>query len=110
VTLLTGALLIALGLAAQRDYRGAWAMLILLTPIGMLAVNPLGAMLDDFGPGHPVIPAWSSMVVASVLVTVIGPTLVLLALTVRGRLLPGDRPLGAGASHCPTCGAPSTSA
>ena len=94
VTLLIGALLLALGLAARRDYRGAWAMLILLTPIGMLAVNPLGALLDDSGPGRPVIPAWSSMVVASVLVAVTGPMLVSLALAARawpsrGRRSPG---------------------
>jgi hypothetical protein len=95
VTLLLGALLLALGLAARRDYRGAWAMLILLTPIGMLAVNPLGAAFDDSGPGRGVIPAWSAMVVASVLIAVIGPMLVLLALAVRGRLSPGRRPPGA---------------
>jgi hypothetical protein len=109
VILLIGATLLALGLAAWRDSRGVWALLILLTPIGMLALNPLGAVLDDAGPGHPVIPAWSSMVEASVLVAVIGPTLVLLALTARSRLLLGGRPLGAGVSRCPTCGAPSTS-
>jgi hypothetical protein len=107
VTLLIGALLLALGWAARRDYRGAWAMLILLTPIGMLAVNPLGAVLDDSGPGRPVIPAWSSMVAASVLVAVIGPMLVPLALVVRGRLSPGRRPPGAESGRCPTCGAPS---
>jgi len=108
MTLLIGALLIALSLAARRDYRGAWAMLILLTPIGMLAVNPLGAVLDDSGPGRAVIPAWSSMVVASVLVAMIGPMLVPLALVARGRLSAGHRAPGPG--HCPTCGAPSTSA
>ena len=107
VMLLIGATLLALGLAARRDSRGVWALLILLTPIGMLALNPLGAALDDSGPGTPVIAAWSSMVVASVLVAVIGPALVLLALTARGRLLLGGRLLGAGVSRCPTCGAPS---
>jgi hypothetical protein len=91
VTLLIGALLLALGLAARRDYRGAWAMLILLTPIGMLAVNPLGAVLDDSGPGRPVIPAWSSMVVASVLVAAMGPMLVPLALGARAWLSRGRR-------------------
>ena len=108
VTLLIGALLIALSLAVRRDYHGAWAMLILLTPIGMLAVNPLGAVLDNSGPGRAVIPAWSSMLVASVLVAMIGPMLVSLALVTRGRLSGGRRPHGPG--HCPTCGAPSTSA
>jgi hypothetical protein len=108
VMLLIGALLLALGLAARRDYRGAWAMLILLTPIGMLAVNPLGAVLDDSGPGRAVIPAWSSMVVASVLVAVIGPMLVPLALAARARLSRGGRSPGADRGRCPTCGAPST--
>jgi hypothetical protein len=110
VTLLIGALLLALGLAARRDYRGAWAMLILLTPIGMLAVNPLGAVLDDSGPGRPVIPAWSSMVVASVLVAVMGPMLVPLALAARAWLSRGRCSPGADLGRCPTCGAPSTSA
>ena len=110
VTLLIGALLIALGLAARRDYRGAWAMLILLTPIGTLAINPLGTALDHSGPGQAVPPAWSSMVVASVLVAMIGPTLLPLALVARGRLSAGRRPSGTDRGHCPTCGAPSTSA
>ncbi|MFF5176276.1 hypothetical protein ACFY3U_27135 [Micromonospora sp. NPDC000089] len=107
VTLLIGALLMALGLAIWRDHHGAWAMLILLMPIGMLAVNPLGAVLDNSGPGRPVIPAWSSMLLASVLVAMIGPMLVLLALVARGRLSGGRRPHGPG--DCPTCGAPSRS-
>ena len=91
VTLLIAALLIALGLAARRDYRGAWALLILLTPIGMLAVNPLGAVLDDSGPGRAVIPAWPSMVLASVLVAMIGPVLLSLTLVARGRLSTSGR-------------------
>jgi hypothetical protein len=85
VTLLIGATLLALGLAARRDYRGVWALLILLTPIGMLAVNPLGTVLDNSGPGQAVPPAWSSMVVASVLVAIIGPMLLPLALVALGR-------------------------
>jgi hypothetical protein len=110
VTLLIGALLLALGLAARRDYRGTWAILILLTPIGMLAVNPLGALFDDSVPGRAVIPAWSAMVVASVLVALVGPMLVLLALMVRGRLTPRRRPSDADKGRCPTCGEPSPSA
>jgi len=110
VILLIGGALLALGLAARHDYRGAWAMLILLTPIGMLAVNPLGAVLDDSGPGQAVPPEYSSMVVASLLVAVIGPMLVPLALLARGRLSAGRRPPGADRGRCPTCGAPSASA
>jgi hypothetical protein len=109
-TLLIGATLLALGLAARRDYRGAWALLILLTPIGMLAVIPLGTVFDNSGPGQAVPPMWSSMLVASVLVAMIGPMLVLLALVARGRLSAGRRPAGTDRGHCPTCGAPSTSA
>lgn len=95
VALLIGTLLIALGLAARHDFRGAWAMLILLTPIGTLAVNPLGAVLDS-GPSRAVIPEWSSVVVASVLVVTIGPMLVSLTLVTRGRWSPGRRSRGSG--------------
>jgi hypothetical protein len=107
-TLLISALLIALGLAARRDHRGTWAMLILLTPTGMLAVNPLGAVLDDSGPGRAVIPAWPSMLVASVLVATLGPMLLPLALMARSRLSAGRR--RPGPVPCPTCGPSSTSA
>ncbi|MET7427027.1 hypothetical protein [Dactylosporangium sp. NPDC005555] len=110
VTLLIGATLLALGLAARHDYRGVWALLILLTPIGMLALNPLGAMLDDAGPGRPLVPVWSSMAVAAILVAAVGPALLLLAIAARGRHSAGGRPLPAAAAHCPTCGAPSNSA
>ncbi|MEV6930666.1 hypothetical protein AB0M46_40115 [Dactylosporangium sp. NPDC051485] len=110
VTLLIGATLLALGLAARHDYRGVWALLILLTPIGMLALNPLGAMFDDSGPGRPIVPVWSSMAAAAILVAVVGPALLLLALAARGRRSAGGRPLPAGAAYCPTCGAPSNSA
>jgi hypothetical protein len=89
--LLIGAMLLALGLAARQDYRGVWALLILLTPTGMLALHPLGAMLDDNSFGRPIIPTWPSMVVASVLVAVVGPALVPLALAIRGRLSPAAR-------------------
>ncbi|WP_432990902.1 hypothetical protein [Dactylosporangium sp. CA-233914] len=110
VTLLIGGTLLALGLAARHDYRGVWALLILLTPIGMLALNPLGAMLDDAGPGRPVIPAWSSMVAASVLVLTVGLVSMPLALAARGRLPSGGRPVRTDAGRCPTCGAPSGTA
>ncbi|GAA4249451.1 hypothetical protein GCM10022255_033670 [Dactylosporangium darangshiense] len=110
VALLIGATLLALGLAARHDYRGVWALLILLTPIGMLALNPLGAMLDDAGPGRPLVPAWSSMAAAATLVAAVGPALLLLALAASGRRSAGRRPLPAEAAHCPTCGAPSNPA
>jgi hypothetical protein len=110
VTLLIGATLLSLGLAARHDYRGVWALLILLTPIGMLALNPLGAMLDDAGRGRPEVPDWSSIAAAAILVAVVGPALLSLALAARGRRSAGGRPLPAEAAHCTTCGAPSNSA
>jgi hypothetical protein len=110
VTLLIGATLLALGLAARQDSRGVWALLILLTPIGILALNPIGAMLDNAGPGRPIVPEWSSMAAAGVLVAVVGPALLLLALAATGRRPAGGRSLPAAATRCPTCGAPSNSA
>ncbi|GAA2339102.1 hypothetical protein [Dactylosporangium salmoneum] len=110
VTLLIGATLLALGLAARYDSSGVWALLILLTPIGILALNPLGAMLDNASPGRPVVPMWSSMAAAGVLVAAVGPALLLLALAPTGRRSAGGRSLPAEATHCPTCGAPSNSA
>jgi hypothetical protein len=110
VTLLIGGALLALGLAARHDYRGVWALLILLTPVGMLALNSLGAMLDDAGPGRPVTPAWSSMVATSVLVLTVGLVSMPLALAARGRLPSGGRPDHTDAGRCPTCGAPPQSA
>ncbi|GAA2630460.1 hypothetical protein GCM10010399_73010 [Dactylosporangium fulvum] len=110
VTLLIGGALLALGLAARHDYRGVWALLILLPPIGMLALNSLGAMLDDSGPGRPVTPPWSSMAAASVLVLTVGLVSMPLALAARGRLPSGGRPFHTDAGRCPTCGAPSESA
>ena len=110
VTLLIGATLLALGLAARHDSRGVWALLILLTPIGMLALNPIGARLDNAGPGRPIVPEWSSMAAAGVLVAVVGPALLLLALAATGRRSAGGRSLPTEATHRPTCGAPSNSA
>jgi hypothetical protein len=104
VTLLIGATLLALGLAVRHDSRGVWALLILLTPIGVLALNPIGAMLDNAGPGRPIVPEWSSTA------AVVGPALLLLALAATGRRSTGDRSLPAAATDCPTCGAPSSSA
>nr|BFE59883.1 hypothetical protein GCM10020063_044090 [Dactylosporangium thailandense] len=110
VALLIGVTLLALGLAARHDFRGVWALLILLTPIGMLALNPLGAMFDNAGPGRPLIPEWSAMAVAAVLVAAAGPALLTLALAATGRRSAGGRWLPASGAHCPTCGAPSNSA
>ncbi|WP_426512722.1 hypothetical protein ACPPVO_20050 [Dactylosporangium sp. McL0621] len=109
-TLLIGATLLALALAARHDSRGVWALLILLTPIGILALNPIGAMLDNAGPGRPIVPEWSAMAAAGVVVAVVGPALLLLTLAATDRRSAGGRSLPAETTHCPTCGAPSNSA
>ncbi|WP_433074602.1 hypothetical protein ACQP1P_27685 [Dactylosporangium sp. CA-052675] len=110
VALLVVVTLLALGLAARHDHRGVWALLILLTPIGMLALNPLGAMLHNSGPGRPIVPVWSAMAAAALLVAVVGPALLTLAVAAAGRRSAGGRSRPAAEAYCPTCGAPSNSA
>ncbi|MDG6106793.1 hypothetical protein Daura_29525 [Dactylosporangium aurantiacum] len=109
VTLLIGGALLAFGLAARHDHRGAWALLILLTPIGMLALHPLSAMLDDSSAGRSIIPVWSHMVTAAMLVLTLGLVSMPLAIAARGRLSSRGRPVHTAAGRCPTCGAPSAS-
>jgi hypothetical protein len=99
VTLLIGSTLLALVMGARRDYRGAWALLILLTPIGMLAVKPLGVTLDGSGAIPPLLSQWSPTLIALVLVAVVGPALVPLAMAARGRLLRTGRLPDAEAPH-----------
>jgi hypothetical protein len=45
MALLLVTLLVAVGLAARNDLRGAWALLVLLGPIGMLWLHPLAEEL-----------------------------------------------------------------
>jgi hypothetical protein len=85
VALLIATTLLALGLGLQRDYRGAWALLILLTPIGTLAVTPLGAALDTSGAIPAALSYWSPTLLALVLVATIGPALVALTVAIRSR-------------------------
>jgi hypothetical protein len=85
VALLIATTLLALGLGLQRDYRGAWALLILLTPIGTLAVKPLGAALDTSGAIPAALSYWSPTLLALVLVAVIGPALIALTVAIRSR-------------------------
>ncbi|GAA3451890.1 hypothetical protein [Dactylosporangium matsuzakiense] len=91
VTLLITAVLLALALAVVRpDSRGVWTLLILLTPIGMLALNRLGRLLDG-APGRPLldtwplVPTWPSMAAAAAAVATVGPALLLLALALAAR-------------------------
>ncbi|MER7892554.1 hypothetical protein ABTX15_22315 [Micromonospora sp. NPDC094482] len=98
VALLAVALLLAAGLALRADHRGVWAALILLTPIGLLALQPLAGALDGVG---MTVAVWSEMAVTAVLIGVVGPALLALALALRPRPTRPHRP-----TPCPTCGAP----
>ncbi|WP_405099250.1 hypothetical protein [Micromonospora sp. NBC_01412] len=93
--LLIVALALALALALRRDARGAWALLVLLTPAGLLSVRKLAEQFIGQNP------YWSALAGTAVAVTLLGPALLLFALAARrGRPLP-QRAVGC----CPTCGA-----
>ncbi|SIQ45047.1 hypothetical protein [Micromonospora avicenniae] len=82
VALLAVAVLLAAGLALRADSRGVWAALILLTPIGLLALQPLAGAID--GVGHTVA-VWSELAATAVVIGVVGPALLPLALALRRR-------------------------
>ncbi|MGC4864143.1 hypothetical protein ACLQ3B_01755 [Micromonospora sp. DT53] len=97
--LLVVAALLAMGLALGGDARGGWALVILLTPAGFLAVPGLA---DSFGP------AWgggitvAELAVTAAAVALVGPAVLLLAVLFRSRRAPTPQPSG---QPCPTCGA-----
>ncbi|GAB3861409.1 hypothetical protein GCM10029963_65830 [Micromonospora andamanensis] len=90
-------LLLAVGLAMRRDWRGGWAVVVLLTPIGLLSVHVLAGAVDGLG-GAPR-PTYPTLVGAALTVGLLGPAVLPAAVAVRRRL---------GGTHgepCPTCGA-----
>ncbi len=95
--LLVGAGLLAIGLAMRRDGRGAWSVLALLTPVGLLNAHLLAGAVDGLG-GAPR-PTYPTLVVTAVAVGLIGPALLPAAVALHRRR--GTRP----APPCPTCGA-----
>ncbi|TDC29252.1 hypothetical protein E1211_26315, partial [Micromonospora sp. 15K316] len=80
--LLTVVLLVAAGLAVRADHRGVWAALILLTPIGLLALQPLAGAVDGVG---RTVAVWSELAATAVVIGVVGPALLPLALALRRR-------------------------
>ncbi|MGQ5262296.1 hypothetical protein ACTWLT_16235 [Micromonospora sp. ZYX-F-536] len=85
--------LLGAGLALRGDHRGVWALLMLLTPLGLLALQPLAGALD--GMPSEVIPSWTALAATAFLVTLVGPALLPLALalrTLRPRPHPGRLP------------------
>ncbi|GAA4588148.1 hypothetical protein BJY16_008462 [Actinoplanes octamycinicus] len=73
VALLLTALLLATGLAARGDLRGGWTLLALLAPIGLLTLHPLTAAITSTTANVPN-PAWSSMAVVAVAITLVPPS------------------------------------
>ena len=100
VALLIVAVVVGMGLAGRGDYRGGWALLVLLGPIGMLCLIPLAGVFDGRTGGAPD-HSWHLMAAVAVAVTVTGPALIALALAVRGRPAPD----AAVSERCPACGA-----
>ncbi|PWR14169.1 hypothetical protein DKT68_00165, partial [Micromonospora acroterricola] len=86
VVVLAVVVLLGAGLALRGDHRGNWAVLILLTPVGLLALQPLAGALD--GLPSRFIPGWTALAATAVLVALVGPALLPLALALRTRLAP----------------------
>ncbi|MEH1098817.1 hypothetical protein [Micromonospora sp. CPCC 205561] len=101
VTLLVVVLLLGTGLALRADHRGGWALLVLLTPVGLLFLHPLAGAVDGNMRGAPQ-PGWDALAATAVAVALLGPALLPLAIALRGRVRrPGP---GAPGARCPTCG------
>ncbi|MEV4657738.1 hypothetical protein [Micromonospora sp. NPDC049301] len=83
VAVLAVAVLLGAGLALRSDLRGGWAVLILLTPVGLLALHPLAGALDSVP--ATVVPSWAALAATAVLVALVGPALLPLALAMRSR-------------------------
>ncbi|WP_341717022.1 hypothetical protein QQG74_24195 [Micromonospora sp. FIMYZ51] len=96
--LLVVALLLAVGLGMRRDARGGWAVLALLTPVGLLNAHILAGAVDGLASGAPR-PTYPTLVATGIAVGLIGPALLPVAVALRRRL--GSPP----AEPCPTCGA-----
>ncbi|MGW5669467.1 hypothetical protein [Micromonospora sp. NPDC003776] len=73
--LLAAAVLIAAGLAARRDMRGVWAILVLLTPVGLLCVGELAAGMHLY--------TYSSLIGVALAVTMLGPATLAVAMATR---------------------------
>ncbi|MFY1577918.1 hypothetical protein ACN26Z_23740 [Verrucosispora sp. WMMD703] len=91
-------LLLAVGLAMRRDSRGGWAVVALLTPIGLLSVHILAGAVDGLG-GAPR-PTYPTLVGAALTVGLLGPAVLPAAVALRRRI-GGNSP----SEPCPTCGA-----
>ncbi|RLK12162.1 hypothetical protein DER29_5439 [Micromonospora sp. M71_S20] len=101
VVLLLVVLLLGAGLALRADHRGGWALLVLLTPVGLLFLRPLGGAVDGNMRGAPN-PGWPVLAATAVVVCLAGPALLPLTIALRKRRR-GPGPVASG-DRCPTCG------
>ncbi|WP_433350661.1 hypothetical protein [Micromonospora sp. CA-111912] len=79
-------LLVGVGLAARNDLRGAWALLVLLCPIGMLWLHPvaeeLAVSLYGGGPNAD----WTTLATAAIITAVAAAIVMSAALMVQRRV------------------------
>ena len=102
VTLLSVTLLIAVGLALRNDFRGAWALLVLLGPIGMLTLYPLAGEIAVARYGGGPNATWTTLAAAAVMVAVAAVALVALTLIIWRRATSAR----ATVERCAACGSP----
>ncbi|MFG3712184.1 hypothetical protein [Micromonospora sp. NPDC047730] len=101
VALLATVLLLGTGLALRADHRGGWALLVLLTPVGLLSLHTLAGVVDGLLHGAPQ-PGWSALAATAVVIGLAGPALLPLTIALRKRVR-APRPVGID-TRCPTCG------
>lgn len=79
-------LLVGVGLAARNDLRGAWALLVLLCPIGMLWLHPLAEELAVSLYGGGPNADWTTLATAAIIAGVAAAIVMSAALMVQRRV------------------------
>ncbi|WP_174535091.1 hypothetical protein [Micromonospora chalcea] len=87
--LMAVALLLALGLALHRDNRGIWALLVLLAPVGQLALHKLAGTVSPYR-GSPSV-EFGTLAAYAILVSLLGPALLMLGIAGRRRAITNGR-------------------
>ncbi|MFY1702291.1 hypothetical protein ACN28G_11190 [Micromonospora sp. WMMA1923] len=84
--LLVVTVLVGVGLAVRHDLRGAWALLVLLGPVGMLWLHPLAAQLAIAMYGGGPNADWTTLATAAIIAAVAAAIVMSAALLARRRL------------------------
>ncbi|MFG3681203.1 hypothetical protein ACGF5H_13960 [Micromonospora chalcea] len=87
--LMAAALLLALGLALHRDNRGIWALLVLLAPVGQLALHRLAGTVSPHR-GSPSV-EFGTLAAYAILVSLLGPALLMLGIAAQRRVIGNGR-------------------